>query len=62
MFEQGQGEEAINYLVKEGRITNKEQALQKLQLIKNEDWQYIKWANDVKELKKYNGIDCTAIK
>lgn len=50
MFEQGQEKEAIDYLVKMGRITNKEQALQKLELIKNEGWTYIKWANDVKKI------------
>lgn len=52
MFETGQGKEAIEYLTKQGRITNKEQALQKLDLIKNEEWTYIKWANDVKKIKK----------
>lgn len=51
MFEAGQGKEAIEYLVEQGRITNKEQALQKLDLIKNEEWTYIKWANDVKMLE-----------
>ena len=51
MFEAGQAKEAIEYLVKQGRITNKEQALQKLDLIKNEEWTYIKWANDVKKLE-----------
>lgn len=50
LFENGQGKEAIEYLVEQGRITKKEQALQKLNLIKNEDWTYIKWANDVKLL------------
>lgn len=52
MFEAGQGKEAIDYLAKQGRITNKEQALQKLDLIKNEEWTYIKWANDVKKIEK----------
>lgn len=52
MFETGQGKEAIEYLTKQGRIMNKEQALQKLDLIKNEEWTYIKWANDVKKIKK----------
>lgn len=51
MFETGQGKEAIEYLVEQGRINNKEQALQKLDLIKNEEWTYIKWANDVKKLE-----------
>ena len=51
LFEAGQGKEAIEYLTKQGRITNKEQALQKLDLIKNEEWTYIKWANDVKKLE-----------
>ena len=50
MFEEGQEKEAIDYLVKRGRITDKKQALQKLELIKNEGWTYIKWANDVKKL------------
>ena len=52
MFEAGQGKEAIEYLVEQGKINNKEQALQKLDLIKNEEWTYIKWANDVKKLEK----------
>ena len=51
MFEVGQGREAIEYLIKQGRITNREQALQKLDLIKNEEWMYIKWANDVKKIE-----------
>ena len=52
MFEEGQELEAINYLVEQGRINNKEQALQKLELIKNEGWTYLKWANDVKKLEE----------
>ena len=55
MSEVGQGKEAIEYLIKQGRITNREQALQKLDLIKNEDWNYIKWANDVLKLKELEG-------
>ena len=55
MFEVGQGREAIEYLIKQGRITNKEQALHKLDLIKNEEWTYIKWANDVLKLKELEG-------
>lgn len=51
LFEAGQGHEALNYLVEQGRVTDKEQALQKLDLIKNEEWTYIKWANDVKKLE-----------
>ena len=52
MFEAGQGYEALNYLVEQGRVTDKEQALHKIEVVKNEDWNYIKWANDVKKLKK----------
>ena len=55
MFEVGQGREAIEYLIKQGRITNKEQALHKLDLIKNEEWTYIKWANDVLKLRELEG-------
>ena len=54
-FEVGQGREAIEYLIKQGRITNKEQALHKLDLIKNEEWTYIKWANDVLKLRELEG-------
>ena len=37
--------------VREQQYKNdKEQALKKLELIKNENWTYIKWANDVKTL------------
>ncbi len=50
LFEEDQEKEAIDYLVKMARITDKKQALQKLELIKNEGWTYIKWANDVKKL------------
>ncbi len=50
MFREGDELKAIDYLVETGRITNKEQALKKLELIENENWTYIKWANDVKEL------------
>lgn len=49
-FKDGDELKAIDYLVETGRITNKEQALKKLEIIKNENWTYIKWANDVKAL------------
>lgn len=38
----GKGKETIEYLVKQGRVINKEKVLQKLDLIKNEEWTYIK--------------------
>lgn len=50
LFEAGQGYEALNYLVEQGRVTDKEQALHKIEVVKNEDWTYIKWANDVRKL------------
>lgn len=50
LFEDGEELKALDYLVEQGRITDKEQALQKLNLVKNEKWIYIKWANDVKML------------
>lgn len=54
LFEAGQGHEALNYLVEQGRVTDKEQALHKIEVVKNEDWTYIKWANDVKTLNSLN--------
>lgn len=55
LFEAGQGHEALNYLVEQGRVTDKEQALHKIEVVKNEDWNYIKWANDVLKLKELEG-------
>lgn len=50
LFKDGDELKAIDYLVETGRILDKEQALKKLAIIKNENWTYIKWANDVKAL------------
>ena len=50
LFEAGEELSALDYLVETGRVTDKEQALKKLELVKNENWTYIKWANDVKAL------------
>ena len=50
LFKDGDELKAIDYLVETGRILDKEQALKKLEIIKNENWTYIKWANDVKTL------------
>lgn len=49
-FEVGDELKAIDYLVAQGRITNKELALKKLDTVKDENWIFIKWANDVKAL------------
>ena len=50
LFKDGDELKALDYLVETGRILDKEQALKKLEIIKNENWTYIKWANDVKAL------------
>lgn len=50
LFEEGDELEALDYLVKHGRITNKDLALKKLDTVKDENWIFIKWANDVKQL------------
>lgn len=52
MFEDGDELKAIDYLVEHGRINNKELALKKLEIIKDEKWIFIKWANDVISLEK----------
>ncbi len=49
-FQDGQELEALDYLVEQGRILDKEYALKKLVVINNEKWYIIKWANDVKKL------------
>ncbi len=50
LFEDGDELDAIEYLFKTGRILDKELALKKLEIIKDEKWIFIKWANDVKTL------------
>lgn len=50
MFNKGEELEALDYLVEKGRITNKDLALKKLAVVNDEDWVFIKWANDVKQL------------
>lgn len=51
MFNKGEELEALDYLVEKGRITNKDLALKKLAVVNDEDWVFIKWANDVKKLQ-----------
>lgn len=55
LFEKGQGYEALEYLVEQGRITNKDKALKKISVVNDEDWTYIKWANDVIKLNYAEG-------
>lgn len=50
LFEEGDEVEAVEYLVKAGRILDKELALKKLDTVVDEKWVFIKWANDVKKL------------
>lgn len=50
MFSDGDELKALDYLVETGRILDKEYALKKLAVVKNEKWYLIKWANDVKAL------------
>lgn len=55
LFEKGQGYEALEFLVEQGRITNKDKALKKIAVVSDEDWTYIKWANDVIKLNYAEG-------
>lgn len=52
-FADGEELEALDYLVEQGRILDKEYALKKLSVVNNEKWYIIKWANDVKMLQQY---------
>lgn len=47
MFEDGQEYEALDFLVDKGRITDKEYWKKTLEVVKNQKWLIIKWANDV---------------
>lgn len=50
MFEDGEELKALDYLVEQGRIEDKEYWLKTLDVVKNQKWAFIKWANDVKKL------------
>ena len=54
MFKNGQEYQALDYLVEKGRITDKEFWLKAITVVKNQNWNIIKWANDVKTLEKNN--------
>lgn len=47
---------ALDYLVKQGRITNKIYWEKALAVVKNLNFLIIKWADDVKELEAKNGL------
>lgn len=47
--------QALDYLVQKGRITDKEYWQKALLVVKNLNFLIIKWANDVKELEAKNG-------
>lgn len=47
MFKDGQEYEALDFLVDKGRITDKEYWKKTLDVVKNQKWIIIKWANDV---------------
>lgn len=51
MFKDGEELEALDYLVEKGKITDKEYWLKTLDVVKNQKWVFIKWANDVKNLQ-----------
>ena len=50
-FKDGEELEALDYLVEKGKITDKEYWLKTLDVVKNQKWVFIKWANDVKNLQ-----------
>lgn len=52
MFEDGQEFEALDYLVDKGRITDKDYWKKTLDVVKNQKWLIIKWANDVIMLER----------
>ena len=54
-FKDGEELEALDYLTKKLRITDKEYWLKALDVVHNQKWVIIKWANDVKKLEN-NGI------
>lgn len=52
-FEIGQEIEALQYLIENGRITSGDYWLNALMIVKNLDFLFIKWANDVAYLNLY---------
>lgn len=52
MFEDGEELEALDYLVEQGRITDKDYWIKAISVVYNQKWLIIKWANDVKQLLK----------
>lgn len=52
-FETGQEIEALEYLIENGRITSGEFWLDALSIVRNLDFLFVKWANDVAYLNLY---------
>ena len=54
LFQEGEEKEAIDYLISVGRIDKdkKDYWYHSTELINYQNWLFIKWANDVKELLK----------
>jgi hypothetical protein len=50
------GEEALEYLIEKGRITSEEYWRNALKIVRNQDYVFIKWANDLKELEKVKSL------
>lgn len=51
-FAEGQEYEALDYLVAQGRITDKEYWKKALEIVNNLKWIIINWANDVQKLER----------
>lgn len=47
---------ALEYLVEKGRILDKEYWLKAIDVVKNLNYFLIKYANDLRELEKLNGL------
>lgn len=43
--------EALEYLIEKGRISDKDYWLKTLEVVKQQEWIFIKWANDVMKVE-----------
>lgn len=50
MFNLGEEIKAIEFLVEKGKISDKDYWIKTLDVVNNQQWVFIKWANDVKQL------------
>ena len=49
-------QKALDYLVEKGRITKEDYWKKTIDVVKDQKYIFIKWANDLRELEMKNGL------